>query len=270
MPAAAPVSGEDQAFGEQLADEAAAAASDREPHADFAVTPCAARHEQVGEVGAGNQQHEHRDRHHDLKGRHVSESNPGVDAGAGRGQHDAVLRDVVLDDPFGFQQALKHRRHHGLRLLAIDARLHPRDLGGEGAAAALEVVRDAEGNQRHPRVGSRADALAGETGRRHADHEAPAAVQQERPADHAGIASELAVPERIAQHDHRAHRLAAVRKAIVVRREESAGGGPDAEQLEIVAGRCGHRHVVELDGLAAGSRDRQAKRRGGPGSRRCR
>ena len=56
-PSTPPIEREQHAFGEQLADDAAAAGADGGADGDLARAAGGARQQQVGDVGAGDQQH---------------------------------------------------------------------------------------------------------------------------------------------------------------------------------------------------------------------
>ena len=59
-PSAVPISGEQHALGEELADQPAAARADRRAHGDFALADRRAREQQARDVGAGDHQQERR------------------------------------------------------------------------------------------------------------------------------------------------------------------------------------------------------------------
>ena len=70
-PATPPIAREQNALGEQLPDQPAAAGAEREPHRELALPRRGPRQQQVGDVRAGDQQHrahrpaeQHRDRAH--------------------------------------------------------------------------------------------------------------------------------------------------------------------------------------------------------------
>src|ERR1039457_6221517 len=60
--------GQQQAFREQLPDEAPAGGSDGEPDGEFALANASTRQEEIGEVGAGDQQHQSGNGHEQPQG----------------------------------------------------------------------------------------------------------------------------------------------------------------------------------------------------------
>src|SRR5439155_16453720 len=80
-----------------------------------------------------------------------------------------------------------------------------------------------------------------------------AAVERDRPADDIRAAAEAALPEIVRDDDG----WVSPRRAIFVRKEESPGRGPDAENAEIVAG-----HQLSEDALRrAACRQAESERR---------
>ena len=63
--------GTDQAehhtFGEQLPDDAAAACTERRAHGDLAAPARGSRHKEIGDVRAGDEQHERDAGHHQIE-----------------------------------------------------------------------------------------------------------------------------------------------------------------------------------------------------------
>ena len=91
---------------------------------------------------------------------------------------------VFLDRRILLRDAARDLRHLGLRLLQAHAGLEPRD-GVQVVEVPHGVGRE---RQRHPRIGQ---APVEFTRRQHADHGMAFAVEDDVPADHAGIAAEL-------------------------------------------------------------------------------
>ena len=130
-------------------------------------------------------------------------------------QRDAVAKTSLDEhpaEPAALELRLARRRHPGR-----DA--HGRQVGDPGH-------RDPQvraGNRRH----------AVELRRRHPDDDVGDGADVDGPSDHVGIPTERALPQTAGDHHH-----AWGRGAIVLRRQEPAPDGPQAQELEVVAGDC--------------------------------
>ena len=175
-PARAADCGEHDAFGDELANDAPAVAADGGPHGELAFTRGRADQQQVRDVRARDQQHEHHRAHQrDQLRPHVGDEivvhrlDPQV--------HVRRLLDREARSQVG-REAIELR----LRLIERDAGLQLRDhpQGDVVARSGLEV--DAAGNQD---VGTRIDVGAGrkqdlESGRQHADDLGAAVAERDR------------------------------------------------------------------------------------------
>ncbi len=236
--------GQQAGFEQELPHELPAARADGEPHGDFGLPGGRAGEEQVGHVGARDEQHERgdaeqqRERRDGLRvdlalavrtGRdedrlcaealHRLIAHPGLEAGL----------DVVED------RVVRHVDRRA-RLLERRARLQPREEIGPVGAPVLEPARRAvqrvAQRDRDIREGARPERHAVEARRRHADDRQRLAVDGERLADDTRIAGEVRLPVGVA--DHGDGRLA--RRAVVGRPEEPSERRVEAEHREVAAG----------------------------------
>ena len=136
-----------------------------------------------------------------------------------------LLAHVALEQP-----------QFGLGLRRGDAGPEPRDERHEVAGPVARGVPRIE-RQRHPDL--RPPRREIDAGRQHADDLARPAVDDDRPADDAGVGPEARAPQRVAQeHDGVARRL------ILAGAEDAAAGRRDAEDAEQLGGhaRAGDAH----------------------------
>ena len=75
--------GKQQAFGEQLADQAGAAGSDRHADGDFLATDGGAGDQEIGDIGASDEQHHADDDHQRVESGLVLAADGGISIGAG-------------------------------------------------------------------------------------------------------------------------------------------------------------------------------------------
>src|SRR5439155_24835856 len=102
----------------------------------------------------------------------------------------------------------------------------------EVSSPVFDGVPVGEGHERHPADGGSSGRLANKARRRNADDRAAAAPDEDRPAEDAGIAAELPLPETVADNDHRSHRFAALRIAVFFVSED-----PPANRLHTEHGK---------------------------------
>ena len=219
---------EDGALGEQLPDQTPTVGAERDAQPDLAAPRDGPRQEQIGHVGAGDEQHQaghaeqrHQDRFEERRGPLIGE----------RLDVRAVTRVVVpgLDrDALG----------HGVQLLA---RLAEGPSRAQAADAVHELVLPSvqageagqHRHQRHGRVGVEleADDRPAEPRRGHPDHREIVAAELQVPADDRRITREAAPPEGVPEDHHgRAFVLVALRQQAAQRR-------PHAQHVEVVARR---------------------------------
>ena len=234
--------GQRQAFNQQLAHDADPARAERGADRHLAAARGAARQQQVGDVGARDQQH----------GRHRAEQ---------RDQGGPVVLDQHIlewpdDDPVHAVARVRgvdaggDGGQLGLRRRQRDAGTQPADRLQERRAALIGPLRrEARGQHRHPDL-RRVLGVEGKLeARRHdADDDDRIAVEQRRLADDRRVAPEGARPQRLG--DHR-RPLGAVR--VVAGFERAAGDRRHAQQREDVGRDDGHRNRRRL--AVAGQRD---------------
>ena len=229
---------EQPALGHELADDAAPRRAERQADADLALTRHAARQQQVGDVGAADQQdqaegeeqrREDRDGFHGLRKR----ASP-------RQQHDGLGRGDRRPRPAGSQS------HAAIcaRALSIDTpglrrpMISTPTLSSRPRSPGRNCASCGSGAQKS----GCADLEAAEPRRHHADDLERRAADEHGPSQHVRIAVEVAGPAPVAQHDDR---IAA--RLVVGGREGASHHGIDADDLEEVAGDQRHRHHPAID-----------------------
>ena len=221
-----------QAFGEQLPDDSPVRGAERGPHRHLLAPPDRARQQQVGDVRAGDQQHEADGRHqHDQRSPHVADHLLAQ-------RHDAEREAAVrrIDVRMTGAKARRQRGHLRLRLLERRAGPELRHDVVVLAAADLRRVGSERQRQQHLRIGDdaeRGQRLLAQRERRlqHAHDLCRLAVEHDRPADHGRVAAEAALPGAVAENRHGRRRL-----RVLFRREQPAERGADAEHRQQVRG----------------------------------
>ncbi len=197
-------------------------------HPELAGAIAGAREEQIGEVRAGDQQHErHRRGQHLERGpharRHVVDERSGADVDRTALAEDQVGHRTL--DGAGAGAALGFRLREGHARLQARERLRVVDDGRAGRR--LDGQRRIQADRLA--VVTQPDFLVGkgEARRRHADDVVMNAIDDDRPADHSGVAPEPVAPEAVREDHHGRRPLLRVRG-----HEESASSGRDAQQGE--------------------------------------
>ena len=267
QPADAAGERERQAFREQLPDDAHAARAQRQPGRDLLLAGGGPRQEQSRDIRAGDEQDD-RDRrrwkvgeaaepflHLDVTAKTRLHAGAGIRVGT---------RIVTL-------QARRHRGEFRARLSQRHAGLQPPEHLDPRRAALAEThsglgVGPPQRHDRHPDVVRRADLVARERFRGHADEGEVMPVEFDSGADDTGIAGKAPLPEPEAHHRERIR----VPVALVGRRDQPASRRRDAEHVEVVAG---HQLTLHALGLVSGAqvegvhrRDRQAGHHRIPGA----
>ena len=222
--------GEQQALGQHLTDDAAARRADGQAHRDLALARGRAREHQVGEVGAGDEQHQAGGREQQPQRRLVVAAQRG-DAGRRRRTAPSLKVEVVLrvlgavarrqrllEDRTGDRRKLRARTLGASNPVSAGRRLPEttrRACRGRCARRARAARRRAaRPRRRRGRLRRRRNSPAV-----HADDVVGVAVQHQAAADRGRVAAVLALPEAVA--DHRRRRGAAA--AVVGSREDPAG-----------------------------------------------
>ena len=194
-----------------------------------------ARQQQVGDVGARNQQHEPDGGEQDEKGR------PHVAAQGVAHRRDRNGAGLVI----GWMlpaQLLADAVHLGRRAVDGDARLQlGQGVNGPAAAAAIRlIVAD-----RHPDLGGRVEEPLGVERLERSGHDAEDAerpvLQRDGAAHDRRIGAEAAAPQAIAEQ-----RDAPAVLAIVLRREAAAESRPHTQEVEVVPAHANGRQPFRL------------------------
>ena len=189
---------EQGAFGDELAQQSAAAGSERGPHGQLLVPPRQARHHQVGHVGAGDEQH---------TGDGAQEHEEGRPRGAHqlfaqRKQGGPVAGLLRVGLRVGETQTVRHRGHLGGRALQGHAALHPSEGQKHPRLPVLHHRRpraERAGHRGHEDV---VFARVARQGRQDADQGMYAVVHVELAAHHARVGAEMLLPELVACEQH--------------------------------------------------------------------
>ena len=236
--------GEHHAFGQKLSNDPHPAGADAEPHSDFAPPRRRARQQQVGDVGARNQQNQARHRHQDVDRLRVSPP-------------EAVQTRAAFQDPqFGNVRALAIGCRRGL---GETPELWPQHRPGLSQPhTGFEPAHDLDpvevrvqirrcpdrfehhpGSHRHIEVRNRPGLRAEEPRRRHADHREGLVVDSDGSADRQPGVSEASLAEPVAQHGD-----GLGPGFVIARKNQTSPGGRHAHPAEVVS-----RHVLRFDGF---------------------
>ena len=187
---------EQDVLGQQLPDNAAPRCADRQSNADLALACDPTGEQQVGDIGATNKQDQ--PEREEQRGEQP-DSLQGLRHGATVGQQ------LNAHGPLGGAGRLVGipRRELGASALHRDARFQAADDLDAGLVLAAANVGQEIGDsrQRRPEV-RRADLETTEPFRHHADNLERRAADEHRPSQHVWIAIEVALPSRVAQHEH--------------------------------------------------------------------
>ena len=258
---------EPQTFGEELAREAPARGAERVPQRELLAAYRGPRDQEVGHIGARDQQHQPDDG--EDGGQRLLVARAPDRASAGRRLERERIGQVAVANTLAQR---RHRRRADLRLDGSEKRrrllrrlprlqprhdVHPprRALVKHGRVPANQRL----GPERDRDVEGSSDVRTEEPLGRDADDRERRALDRDGLADHVGGAAVAALPHRVADHRHRPVRAAAAR---VVRLSEGATDHRrHAEHVEHVAARIDAcRHV-------GGGTRRQIERFAGPRER---
>ena len=209
------------------------------------MPPCRGpREQQVGDVRAGDEQHQ-ADNHHQRGQRALVARAEARTAGRSRVEHQRLLQITLL---VVLAPVLRHRRLAHLRLRAAQRRLRrlERLIGSQAAhhvqppvrapiERALLATDEGLGAERDGDVERAPDVEAEESRRRDADNRERDALDHERSADDVSRSPEAALPERVA--DHRDGTIGSAPSAVVVFAPGATEDRGDAEHIEVASGR---------------------------------
>jgi hypothetical protein len=228
---------DDERLDEQLAEEPRPARAERGADAHLAGALERPREHQVGDVRAGDQEHQ---RHRGQK-QHERPARPADEPVVERTQPRAHLR-------VGLRVHLLQVARHPDQILARLRQRHPGLETRDGAEVVgtphFPHLREVH-RPRHPEVGLR--AVEREVRRHDADDLEIEAVQRQRAIDDVRVGAELTAPESIAQHEH-----AMTSDDVLAGRERAAGRGAHAEYVEEVRG---DEQALHAHGLVAAERE---------------
>jgi len=212
--------GEEKALGEHLLEDAGAGGAKSEAHGEFAAAARGAREQEIGDVGAGDEEHEadgadeHEQSGANVASELIAESD-GVGADFGVGVR------VLLFELFGDDGEIGVGGGEG------DAEFEARDdLKIVVAAVGQFLLGEAD---RNPDFGFTVGEL--EAAGHHADDRGFFVVEPNLPADNLRITGKTAKPEAVAENDDRSGA-----GHVVFGKEVAAESGRDAENGEEVGG----------------------------------
>ncbi len=233
---------QDDRLRQELGQQVAAAGAERQSHAHLGGPGGAARQQQVGDVGAGDQQDHGGDREQQDERRagfavqraltpvarpHLERL--GLEAGHRGLAHVLLQRGFDIHD----DRAIDGRQRR-LRLLGRDAGLQSSEQVGPVGAAILHAIEPGDHPshaERHEDLRPAAQGGPVEALRRDTHDLERLAVHDDRLAEHPVIAAEVGLPVIVAQdgHEMRAER------PVVARTEQAAEGGLQAQRREVGA-----------------------------------
>ena len=247
--------GEEQRFGQHQPRQPGPAGAERHAQGQLALPRHAASDQQVGDVGAGDQQHAERHRHQQPQrqverlAQHARPLRRRQHGQAARQERAPRVRRGGVESRVG---GLVREQRRVERIEAGAQRVDRRAVGepaedlhpAEAAALELQPRRThlRLHRERHEHLGRRQQLEAVEAARGHADHGQRMAVDDDGLADHVAVAGEAALPVVVAQHRDRR----AARRDVVAGREQPARRRREPEDGEVVA-----RDQLALDALGA-------------------
>src|ERR1700761_540954 len=228
---------EEHALGQKLADEPSAAGADGETNGDFLPPAHRTRHQQVGNVRAGNEQHQA----HDEQQHRAYQRQAALAAGAreqcrGHGLHRSRVPCIRIR--IYAPQGSGQRFETGIRLAAADSGLEARDPLKEGLSALLQHILELRRQdllrhgRRKPYIRPEDGADSEESLRRHSNHCEWSAVDFQGFSDHVLRAVEAVFPGAVAHHGNGS----GSRRADFAGQKESAFCRCEAERFKVTLG----------------------------------
>ena len=223
-----------EAFGQQLADQPAAARANREPHRHLVLPRGGAGEQQVGDIGAADEEHDADDRHDDHQRIGVGLAKVVGAPGRGDERDAAEVAALVAGHPDFRHVAVPQCLEVRPRLLGRRTGCKTPDHAQPPALLRLQTLFDEHHGQRD--VERHADPEPEESGRCDPDDRHPLRADLNVLPEHCRISCEAARPEVVADDGHRAVRTATARHGIVRGRQQPSVGGANTKQVEVGAG----------------------------------
>ncbi len=235
---------EHEALAQELPRQPGARRAERQAHAQLVPPRRRAREQQVGDVGARDEQHEADDDHQRGERPLIASAQSGA-ARCRRVERERFLQVVLLVvlAPVlrhgGVAQLWLDAAQRGLRrlerLVGAQAAHHVQPPGRAAIERALLAANEGLGAERDGDVERAADVDAKEPGRRDADDRERHAFDDERPADDVSRAAEAPLPEGVADDRHRT--IGAAPAPVIVFRPRAAEDGRDPKHVEVASAR---------------------------------
>src|SRR5438874_2060604 len=195
-----------QALGEQLEDQTHASRAHGQAHGDFALPLRGARQQQIRDVGAGDEQHQTDNQHHQSAGlrKHTVQLRRNRSFVDGH-QHFAAATILLR---ILFLELIGQRAHGDLCLFDVHSRLEPRHHRGHPESAVIEplllhavehLIAHGDGN---PQVGVAQVTDVVQFARRYANYSNVQLMQLDRSAENTRVSAKLRVPQSVAHHCH--------------------------------------------------------------------
>ena len=182
-----------QALDEQLLDDAGPAGPHRQPDGDLLVARGGLGEQEVGHIGAGDEQDE---RHRHLEDQQRGPHTPRHDLG----QRQRRTTPPALLIRVGLLDALDQLAQLGVGGLERHTRRQPADNAQEAPAAQLGALPLGDEGKIEIHLGAHRELDGGGVD---ANHCVGLAIQRQRLADHVGGRTEAALPQPLAQHHDR-------------------------------------------------------------------
>ena len=233
--------GQQQALRQPLAQQPAATGPERHAHGHLVPARGVAGEQQVGEVRAGDQQHDRSDalEQQQRPGEGATQPSESVPPGAQpEGLSEKLSPGVVAAGQLGqlcLSQVAVERTCGRLGFRPGDVRPQPRHQRHPLVAPVLQPVcgkrpEDRRHHHRDPHVDGVAELRAVEAGRRNADDRHRPPVQHDRSSHDRRLGAEPPLPVVVAQD----HDRVSARRPVVRGRQQPAEPGPHAQGLEVV------------------------------------
>ena len=252
--------GEEEAFGEELAEEAGAGGAEGEAEGDFLVAGGGPGEEEIGDVGAGDQENEGGDDHEQDAGAREDRAGTGGKGGVGDGGEDEAAAEVfagvlALEFPSEDLQGALGLGEGDAGFEASDGGKEEGAALGDEAGGGNRLGVDGEGEID---IGSVELGESLEGGRSDAEDQVGAAVEFDGAAGDGGVAVEEALPEPMAEDGD-----GGAGGDVFFGAEGAAEDGVDTEGEEVVGGdEMGHEELgVAASGEVDGDGNVQEERR---------